>query len=159
MPRHAFWRGFPGGGDGKLAGKMMEREATSAVVKGEEARLQKHPRVGLCWGLCLPTPEKWLPCIFSQSCWQALQPEKRVLCAGRQQRPLRQQRDELEPVATSALQGRAQPNPPPPTLAGPPALGPPAAPALGAHSGRPPRPAPVLQQAGQGEAGCAPGPL
>lgn len=42
MPRHAFWRGLPGGGDGKLAGKM-EREATSVVVKGEEARLQETP--------------------------------------------------------------------------------------------------------------------
>lgn len=46
VPRHAFWRGIPGGGEGSLAGKRRWGrpggwEATSALVKGEEAWLQE----------------------------------------------------------------------------------------------------------------------
>lgn len=54
MPRHAFWRGPPGGGDGSLAGKMMMREATSATGKGKEARLQETPQGGVAMGPLSP---------------------------------------------------------------------------------------------------------
>lgn len=151
----------PGGVDRSQAGKMrMWRQLLPWLSKRKLDSKNPPPGVWLCGHVCPKAGAVWFPRTLL-STPPANPPTWKVSarCQARQEHPPCQQQDKLEPVATSALQGREQPRPPPPTLARPAPHSAPAAPALGVG----PSPHPLPGRAGQGGGGprarASPGPL